>query len=143
MADTQTHTDDPKETESWTARDLAVHGARLVDEKQGEKIVVMHVGPTIQMTDYFVITKSQNRRHLNAVAEHVSKSLKKEGLYRMGGSSVNDADWVLFDFGAVVLHAFSNEARGYYDLDNLWGDCETVDWRDESDAAEADSGDDD
>ena len=127
-------TDQPPtdDTETWTSRQLAVRIADLIDEKQGADTVVLEVGPAFQVTDFFVITQGQNKRHLSAIAEHVAKELKQDGLYRMGGSSLHDDDWVLLDFGVVVFHAFSAEARSYYDLENLWGECEKVDWLAES-----------
>ena len=115
-------------SETWTALQLAERIAELADEKQGDRIVILHVGPALAVTDYFVIAGGQNRRHIAALAENVAKELKKDGLYRMGGSALNEDDWVLLDYGAVVFHAFSEEARGYYDLENHWGDCERIDW---------------
>ena len=113
----------------WTSRKLATAVARLADDKQAARIVILDVAQAIQVADYFVLCDGQNARHLHVIAEHVARELKKEGIYRMGGSSLDDDNWVLLDFGPVVLHAFSPQARGYYDLDNLWGDCPRVRWR--------------
>lgn len=118
-----------KKSDRWTAKDLAVRIARLADEKQAERIVILDVAQAIQVADYFVLCDGQNRRHLKVIAEHVAKELKKDTFYRMGGSPLADDQWVLLDFGPVVLHAFSPKARGHYDLDNLWGDCKRVTWR--------------
>jgi ribosome-associated protein len=118
-----------KKSDRWTSKDLAVRIARLADEKQADRIVILDVGQAIQVADYFVICDGQNRRHLKVIAEHVARELKKEDFYRMGGSPLADDQWVLLDFGPVVLHAFSPRARGHYDLENLWGDCRRVTWR--------------
>ncbi|MCG3135143.1 MAG: Ribosomal silencing factor RsfS [Planctomycetes bacterium] len=113
----------------WTSRKLAAAIARLADEKQGERVVIMDVAQAIQVADYFVVAEGQNRKHLHVIAEHVARELKKEGIYRMGGSSMDDESWVLLDYGPVVLHAMSAKARAFYDLENLWGDCKRVPWR--------------
>ncbi|MCE9634732.1 MAG: ribosome silencing factor [Planctomycetes bacterium] len=118
-----------KKTDLWSTKELAVRIARLVDEKQAEQITILDVAQAIQVADYFVICEGTNRRHLKMIAENVSKELKKETFYRMGGSALDDENWVLLDFGAVVLHVFSKKARGYYDLENLWGDCKRLKWR--------------
>jgi len=118
-----------KKTDRWTSRELAVRIARLAEEKQGDRIAVLDVAQAIQVADYFVLCDGQNRRHLHVIAEHVARELKKEGIYRLGGSSMDDEQWVLLDFGPVVLHAFSPKARGYYDLENLWGDCKRIRWK--------------
>jgi ribosome-associated protein len=110
----------------WTSLDLALRIADLLDEKQAQATVVLEVTAAVQVTDYFVIAGGQNRRHINVLAEHVARELKKDGVYRMGGTDLHDEQWVLLDFGPVVLHVFAPEAREFYDLENLWGDCRRV-----------------
>ena len=118
-----------KKSDLWSSKDLAIRIARLADDKQAAKIVILDVAQAIQVADWFVICDGQNRRHLGVIAQHVAKELKQDGIYRMGGSSLDDENWVLLDFGPVVLHAFDPKARGYYDLENLWGDCPRLRWR--------------
>jgi ribosome-associated protein len=118
-----------KRSKKWTTLQLAKAIARLADEKLAEKIVLLDVGQAIQVADYFVIGEGKNGRHMNTVAEFVASELKKDGIYRMGGSTLTDENWVLLDFGPVVLHMFSTKARGYYDLENLWGDCKRLRWQ--------------
>ncbi len=113
---------------TWTARELALHIAQLCYDRQAAKAVVLHVADALQVTDYFVVTEGRNKRHISGVAQHVVTELKKDGLHRLGGSGVRDEQWVLLDFGPVVLHVFSPEAREFYDLEHLWGDCESVVW---------------
>lgn len=113
----------------WTSRQLATRIARLADDKLAERVVILDVAQAIQVADYFVICDGQNGRHLGVVAEHVARELKQHGVYRMGGSPLADENWVLLDFGPVVLHAFTPKARSHYDLENLWGDCPKVKWR--------------
>lgn len=117
-----------KKSGRWSSKELAVRVARLADEKQAAKIAVLDVAQAIQVSDYFVLCDGLNKRHLGVIAEHVARELKKEGVYRMGGSPAPDENWVLLDFGPVVLHVFSPKARAYYDLENLWGDCKRVRW---------------
>ncbi len=113
----------------WSSKRLAVEIARIADEKQAENTVVLDVGQAIQVTDYFVIASGKNRRHIGVIAEHVAKQLKGEGVYRMGGTPMQDENWVLLDFGPVVLHVFGPKARLFYDLENLWGDAKRVKWQ--------------
>ena len=124
----------PTETEAgreaWSSLDLARRVADLASEKKAAGTVIIQVREALQVTDYFVVTQGKNRRHLNVIAEHVSKELKQTGLYRIGGTPMNDENWVLLDFGPVVLQVFSAAARTYYDLENLWGDCPRVPWSD-------------
>lgn len=113
----------------WTSRKLATRIARLADEKQAEKVVILDVAQAIQVADYFVICDGQNARHLGVIAEWVARGLKKDGIYRISGTPLEDENWVLVDFGPVVLHVFNPKSRAYYDLENLWGDCPRLKWR--------------
>ena len=118
-----------KRTKTWSTLQLAKIVARLAEEKLAEKIVLLDVGQAIQIADYFVIADGKNGRHINVVAEFVAAELKKEGIYRLGGSPLHDENWVLLDFGPVVLHVFSPKSRVFYDLENLWGDCKRIRWQ--------------
>ena len=119
----------PKRSKKWSTLQLAKEIARLADEKLAENIVVLDVGQAIQVADYFVVADGKNGRHINSVVESVASSLKKEGIYRIGGSPLHDENWVLLDFGPVVLHVFNPKSRAFYDLENLWGDCKRIRWQ--------------
>jgi len=119
----------PKKSKQWSTLQLAKEIARLADDKLADDIVVLDVGQAIQVADYFVIASGKNGRHINSVAESVASELKKEGIYRIAGTPMHDENWVLLDFGPVVLHVFSPKSRGYYDLENLWGDCRRIRWQ--------------
>jgi ribosome-associated protein len=118
-----------KRSRKWSSLQLAKAVARLADEKLAEKIVLLDVGQAIQVADYFVIAEGKTKRHINVVAEFVASELKKEGIYRVGGTPLHDESWVLLDFGPVVLHVFSPKSRTFYDLENLWGDCRRIRWQ--------------
>ena len=119
----------PKAARKWSTLELAKRIARLADEKMSDRIVVLDVGQAIQVADYFVIANGKTGRHINSVAESIASSLKKEGVYRIGGTPLHDESWVLLDFGPVVLHVFSPKSRAFYDLENLWGDCKRIRWQ--------------
>jgi len=119
----------PKKSKTWSTLQLAKAIARLADEKLATNIVVLDVGQAIQVADYFVIVDGKTGRHINTVAEFVAAELKKEGIYRIGGTPMHAENWVLLDFGPVVLHVFSAKSRAYYDLENLWGDCKRIRWQ--------------
>jgi ribosome-associated protein len=119
----------PKGPRKWSTLQLAKRVARLADEKLAERVVLMDVGQAIQVADYFVIAEGKNRRHIATIAESVAVELKKEGFQRLGATPPPDDNWVLLDYGAVVLHVFSAKGRAFYDLENLWGDCRRLRWQ--------------
>jgi ribosome-associated protein len=129
--------------ERWDSLELARRIAGFAADKKARRTVVLDVEEALQVTDYFVITSARNRRHIAGVAENIAKELKKFGIHRLAGTPMKDDNWVVLDFGPVVLHVFSPQAREFYDLENLWGECERIPFEPTTaDADEAAAGDD-
>jgi len=110
-------------------RDLAAVAARAADAKQGHDPVVLEVGPVLAITDVFVITSGANPRQVRTICDEVELHVKAAGgpgPIRTEG--LDDARWVLLDYGDFVVHVFLDEARAYYDLERLWADAPRLDW---------------
>ncbi len=75
-----------------------------------------------------MIVTGVNSRHIKTISSEISMELKKKKLLPISTEGVSQAWWVLLDYGTVVVHVFSDEARTFYDLENLWGDAEGLDW---------------
>ncbi len=112
--------------ERWSSLELARRIAEIATDKKARRTILLDVEEALQVTDYFVITSGRNRRHLASISETVAKELKQVGIHRLAGTPMKDDNWVVLDFGPVVLHVFSPQAREFYDLENLWGDCERI-----------------
>ena len=127
---------DVAEVRSWAAR-----AARAADAKKGSDILVLEVGPVLALTDAFVITSAPNARQVRTIAEEVEAQVKAAGgpaPLRIEG--LDDARWVLLDYGDFVVHVFLDEARAYYDLERLWSDAPRIPWADQDVARPAASG---
>lgn len=110
-------------------REWALVAARAADAKQGIETVVLEVAPVLAITDYFVITSAGNDRLVRTIAEEIEVQVKAAGgppPRRVEG--LNDARWVLIDYGDFVVHVFLEEARSFYDLERLWRDVPKVAW---------------
>jgi len=83
----------------------------------------------IVLTDYFVITHGGSRRHVQAIADEIAKSLKKLRVPRLSLEGYEEASWVLLDYGDVVVHVFDEGRRAFYDLEHLWADAPRARWR--------------
>jgi len=88
----------------------------------------MAVEKIFPMAEYFVVITGANKRHIQTLADEISKVLKGEKLYTMSLEGYDQGWWVLLDYGVVIVHIFANDAREYYDLENLWGDAQPVEW---------------
>jgi len=101
--------------------------AGAASSKTLEPTVVLDVGDLLGITDHFVITSGSNVRQVRTIAEEVELRVKAFG----GGSpryieGLDDARWVLLDYGEFIVHVFLEEARQYYDLERLWSDAPRV-----------------
>ena len=104
--------------------DFVLVAAGAASSKTLEPTVVLDVGDLLGITDHFVITSGGNVRQVRTIAEEVELHVKAQG----GGSpryveGLDDARWVLLDYGQFVVHVFLDEARRYYDLERLWADA--------------------
>lgn len=118
--------------------DVAVLAARAADAKKAGPTVILDVGALIGITDRFVITSGTNDRQVRTIAEEVEARLKVgsgRGPLRIEG--LDDARWVLMDYGDVVVHVFLEETRRYYDLERLWSDARRIDWDPDADRVDA------
>ena len=76
--------------------------------------------------DYFVIATGGNQRQIQAMAEELQKRLKERGERVISIEGVNNAEWVLADYGDFIVHIFSAQSRQYYDLERLWRHAKDV-----------------
>lgn len=103
--------------------------AQIADDKKGSDIKVLAMGELFPMADHFVLATGANRKHIQTIAEEISKALKNQNRLCLSMEGYDQGWWVLIDYGDVVVHIFAQDARDYYDLENLWGDAEELDWQ--------------
>ncbi|HEX9548343.1 MAG TPA: ribosome silencing factor [Acidimicrobiales bacterium] len=110
-------------------RRWCVIAANAASEKKGEDTVILAVGPILAITDAFVITSGANARQVRTITEEIEDKVKADGgpaPLRIEG--LDDARWVLMDYGDFVVHVFLDEVRRFYDLERLWADAERWEW---------------
>lgn len=101
--------------------------AAAADEKLGTDIIGLDVSSTLYITDAFLIVSADNERQVGSIIDAVEEAIQREHdrtpLRREG----RGGDWVLLDFGEIVVHVFSAEQREYYALERLWKDVPVID----------------
>lgn len=103
--------------------------ARIADEFRGRDTVVLDLTDVTPIVDFFVITTGINPRQMRALAEEIRVQMKARGNVAYGTEGIEGSPWVLQDYGDIVLHVFTPEARDLYDLEHLWSEARPVDWR--------------
>jgi len=89
--------------------------------------VVLDVRHVTDVADVFVICSGRSNRQVSAIAEFIEKDLKKAGIRSIRVEGVKDGQWVLIDYGHVVIHVFYDPVRRFYDLESLWADATRID----------------
>lgn len=109
--------------------DASLLAARAADSKLGDQTVILSVGDALGITEAFVITSGGNARQVRTIADEVELQLKKaDGRAPIRIEGLDDARWVLMDYGDFLVHVFVDEAREYYDLEHLWADAPRIAW---------------
>jgi len=102
---------------------IATHAA---DQKKAQEILVLRLSAITEFTDYFIICSGASTRQTQAIADAVIEELKKTQTRPLHTEGYNNAEWILIDYGAFVIHIFTEESRKFYDLERLWRDAERV-----------------
>ncbi len=108
---------------SRTAFELAQVAARAADAKKAERTLILRVAEVLGITDYFVITSASNRRLVRSVVDAVEEEVRTAtGRSPLRTEGVGEQQWVLVDYGDVVVHVFAEEIRMYYEIERLYQD---------------------
>lgn len=116
-----------KQTNTPTPEELVNFCARIAEDRKAEDVVVMKLGEVSSISDYFMICTGTSHPHLGAIAEWVRRKAREEFEIRpVAIDGEKESDWIVIDFGDVMVHVFSQEAREKYNLESLWGDSEKI-----------------
>jgi ribosome-associated protein len=105
---------------------LALEAAMAAADKKARDIVILDIHDLTPMADYFVICSANSGTQVDAVARAVRDRLQSLGMQCRGMEGLDEAKWVLMDFGDVVVHVFRPEEREFYHLERLWGDARQI-----------------
>jgi ribosome-associated protein len=101
--------------------------AQLAADKKAEDIVMLDIHTLSIIADYFVICTGTSDRQVRAIARDIDEQVKKQyGLDPTHLEGMADANWVLMDYGGVIVHIFDPATRDYYKLEKLWADAPRV-----------------
>jgi ribosome-associated protein len=108
------------------AREIAVAVAIAAIEKKASGLEVIDVAGRVDYADFLVLMSGRSDRHVTALASAIEESLRKRNKRALAVEGLPHANWVLMDFGDVVVHVFQDDARAAYDIDGLWMDARRV-----------------
>lgn len=119
------------------SQDLACLAARTADDMKATDTLVLAVGSVLAITEYFVITSASNRRLVRAVADEVEGRIRlATGRSPLRVEGAREQQWVLIDYGDIVVHIFSDETRSFYEIERLYRDAPVIDWEDVTESSQ-------
>ncbi len=110
-----------------TSVEMAKLAIEALEDKKAEDIKVIDISKVSVIADYFIIAGGSNRSQIQALSDNVEEKLGRAGAHAKQIEGYDTANWVLADFGDVIVHIFDKENRLLYDLERIWRDGEMVD----------------
>ncbi|HKX30353.1 MAG TPA: ribosome silencing factor [Blastocatellia bacterium] len=100
--------------------------AAAAEEKKTQDLLLLRLSAITEFTDYFMICSGSSTRQTQAIADAIVEQLKLSGVRPLNTEGYNSGEWILIDYGAFIVHIFTEESRRFYDLERLWRDAEKV-----------------
>ena len=109
-----------------SANEVALKVTKALDEKKGMDIKLLRIEKVSSLADYFLICTGTSNTHVKTLCDYAQYIMEELGEPMLGREGHRGNSWELLDFGSVVVHVFTDEARKFYDLERLWADAEQV-----------------
>ena len=97
-----------------------------LDERKGEDIKIIDISEISVLADYFIIANGTNENQVKAMVQNVEDKLAQNGFEAKQREGYGLGNWVLLDFGNIIVHVFDKENRLFYDLERIWRDGKTI-----------------
>ena len=112
-----------------SANEVALEVTKALDSKKGLDVKLLKIDKVSSLADYFLICTGTSNTHVKTLCDYAEYTMEQLGEPILGREGHRGNSWELLDFGSVVVHVFTEEARKFYDLERLWADAEVVDLR--------------
>jgi ribosome-associated protein len=104
----------------------AVFIAQAAQEKQAEGVLVLEVGAMTSLADYFVFASGDSERQVRGMASFIEKSMSTRYKTIPEIEGKETANWMLLDYGDIIVHIFKSDVRKYYALEKMWADAPQI-----------------
>ncbi|HIS27707.1 MAG TPA: ribosome silencing factor [Candidatus Pullilachnospira intestinigallinarum] len=108
------------------SRKMARMACDALEDKKALDVKVIGLEKISTLADYFIIASGANRNQVQAMADNVDEMLGRAGYQAKQVEGYQSANWILMDYGDIVIHIFDEENRLFYDLERIWRDGQSV-----------------
>jgi ribosome-associated protein len=113
-------------TQAADTRERVREAVSAADDRKAVDLKVLQLEKITDFTDYFLICSGTSERQVQAIANGIEERLRDEGARPLHIEGYNRGQWVLLDYGDLVVHVFDGQTRGFYALERLWADAPDV-----------------
>ena len=110
-----------------SAKEVAYQVTKALDDKKGKDIRLLRIAEVSSLADYFLICTGTSNTHVKTLCDYAEYTLEQLGEPLLGREGHRGNAWELLEYGSIVVHVFTEEAREFYSLERLWADAEQVD----------------
>ena len=109
------------------SNEMAKLAVAALEDKKAEDIRIIDISQVSVLADYFIIAGGANTNQIQALSDNVQEKLERAGCHLRQVEGYRTANWILLDFGDVIVHIFDRENRLLYDLERIWRDGKQID----------------
>ncbi len=113
-------------TDMTNSKDLCKMAISALEDKKAEDVSVIDISEVSVLADYFLIASGSNRSQIQALCDNVEETLGRAGTPVKQIEGYDSANWILMDFGDIIVHIFDKENRLFYDLERIWRDGKKI-----------------
>ena len=107
-------------------KELSLKVAKLLDDRKAIDVTVIDISPKASFADYFVMASGGSERQMAALVDNIEDLLEPEGVFPKSVEGTRSSGWILMDYGDVVVNVMTVEMREKYNIEKIWGDCESL-----------------
>ena len=108
------------------SKKMALMAVDALEDRKGEDVRVINISEISTLADYFIIAGGTNINQVQAMADNVQEVLGRAGYMTKNVEGYESGNWILLDFGDIIVHVFDNENRLFYDLERIWRDGKNI-----------------
>lgn len=105
---------------------MATLALQAMEEKKAEDIKIIDIQEISTIADYFIIASGNNRSQIQAICDEIEETLGRAGYSKKQSEGYDTANWILMDYGDIIVHIFDQQNRLFYDLERIWRDGKEI-----------------
>ncbi len=108
------------------SKEMAIKIAKLLEERKAIDVQVIDIAQQSSFADYFVMASGGSERQMAALVDNIEDLMEPLGVFHRNVEGTRSSGWILMDYGDVVVNVMTVDMREKYNIEKIWGDCESL-----------------